>query len=119
MEREYLLMLEDQFEEQSKMVARQCLRTEADAFEEECQNYLHELWMEDIPEEEYLNFHYKPQTYNDIMNALEMAYSTGYRTGKEGKDYNAKGARGERFYKMKAKLEYAHYLRKNKNETNI
>lgn len=56
MGRESLLMLDDQFKTQSEMVARQCLRTESDAFDEECQNYLHELWAEDIPEEKYLNF---------------------------------------------------------------
>lgn len=115
MEREYLVMLEDQFKIRSEMIARQCLRTEGEAYEEECQNYLHELWAEDIPEEEYLNFHFRPQTYNEIMNALGMAYSFGYKAGKEGKEYNATGARGETFYKMKAKLEYAHYLRKSKN----
>ena len=115
MEREYLVMLEDQFKIRSEMVDRQCLRTEGEAYEEECQDYLHELWAEDIPEEEYLNFHFRPQTYNEIMNALSIAYSFGYRDGKEGKKYNATEARGERFYKMKAKLEYAHHLRKSKN----
>lgn len=41
------------------------------------------------------------------MNALKIAYSFGYRDGKEGKEYNATEASGEKFYKMKAKLEYA------------
>ena len=118
MEREYLVMLEDQFKVRSEMVARQCLRTEGEAYEEECQNYLHELWAEDIPEEEYLNFHFRPQTYNEIMNALAMAYSFGYDDGKNNREYNAVGARGEKFYKMKAKLEYAHHLRKLKNRDN-
>lgn len=113
---DYLLMLEDQFEVQSEMIARQCLIAESEAYEEECQKYLQELWAEDIPEEDYLNFYYKPQTYNSIMNALEMAYSAGYNHGKAGAEYNAIGARGERFYKMKAKLEYAHHLRKLKNQ---
>lgn len=108
-------MLDDQFKIQSEMVARQCLRTELDTFYEECQKYLHELWTEDIPEEEYLNFYFRPQTYNEIMNTLEMAYSFGYEAGKNGREYNVVRDRGEKFYKMKAKLEYAHHLRKLKD----